>query len=320
MYKIAEYQVGSHLYGTQNENSDQDFCGVFIADLDHYFGLKQKDELNESITSKDENDKNTKYAVDKKFYEIRKFFKLAMDNNPAIIEHLFVPPDKFNFIHPEMVDIINNRYHFLHKGLYHRFLGYAYSQKRKMVVKLDKYSDYEYVRNILKSIPPNKVVYNLEQELKDYILINKNKEKLIEVGDIKIPMGVTCKKAIDILDKRFKSLSNRTELIKKHGFDTKFASHLIRLVMEGIELLKTGNLKFPLQYNYYIRQIKDGYYSLDDILCKFDELEKEINYWMENSILPTHPNREMVNKLLIDILVKHFYVNIKETGLCQNIL
>ncbi len=37
--KILEIKTGSFLYGTNTENSDEDFCGVFIPPINYYFGL-----------------------------------------------------------------------------------------------------------------------------------------------------------------------------------------------------------------------------------------------------------------------------------------
>src|SRR5437868_3844965 len=40
--------------------------------------------------------------------------------------------------------------------------------------------------------------------------------------------------------------TNRPELITLYGFDTKFAGHMIRLGLQGIELLETGTITLPM--------------------------------------------------------------------------
>ena len=88
--RILELKVGSHLYGTSTPESDIDFCGVFVAPKELYLGLQRVEEVDLSIISKKENGRNDKDAIDRKFYELRKYIKLAAENNPNIIEQLFV--------------------------------------------------------------------------------------------------------------------------------------------------------------------------------------------------------------------------------------
>jgi hypothetical protein len=38
----------------------------------------------------------------------------------------------------------------------------------------------------------------------------------------------------------------RPELVEKHGYDTKFAAHMVRLGYQGVELLETGRFTLPL--------------------------------------------------------------------------
>ena len=150
--KILECIIGSNLYGTNTPDSDKDYIGIFIADEEYYIGLKNVEEIDESIIKKDESGKNTKEAVDKKYYEIRQFFKLAIQNNPNIVEILFMNQD--NIIQSHMVwDLIQSyRDWFLNsKQIKNRFLGYAMSQKHKMFVKLENYDIFKEAYFILEN-------------------------------------------------------------------------------------------------------------------------------------------------------------------------
>src|SRR5271157_4344917 len=69
---------GSHAYGLNTPTSDLDIKGIFIADSIHYHGFVN---TIAQIERKDPND-----LV---YFELRKFFKLAADCNPNIIEVLF---------------------------------------------------------------------------------------------------------------------------------------------------------------------------------------------------------------------------------------
>jgi hypothetical protein len=232
-----------------------------------------------------------------------------MDNNPTMLEQLFIPENIIIFKNSLGVELLDHKHLFPHQGLYYRFLGYAHSQKKKMIVKLEKYEDYLEVQEALKNADPRDTINHIKDKLDKYII-----GQHLLVGDIKIPTGSLVKKAINIIDKRFKNITNRTELVKKYGYDTKFASHLIRLVLEGIELLGTGKLVFPLLYREYIMDIKQGKYSLDDIINEFNTLEQRMNVAVEQTKLPKYPDKQKINQLSIDLLIKHFYLVVKEEG------
>lgn len=65
-------------------------------------------------------------------YSITEFFRLAADNNPNIIDALFVP-DRCVTQKTDVGTVMrDNRKLFLHKGSYQKFKGYAYSQMKKI--------------------------------------------------------------------------------------------------------------------------------------------------------------------------------------------
>jgi hypothetical protein len=40
--------------------------------------------------------------------------------------------------------------------------------------------------------------------------------------------------------------TNRPELVAVHGYDTKYAMHALRLGLQGVELLSSGKITFPV--------------------------------------------------------------------------
>lgn len=108
--------AGSHLYGTNTPQSDIDERGVFIADETYFYGFLNRVEQFE--------DKKN----DITYFEIRKFMQLAMENNPNIIELLFVPKDKWLQNSVDWLQISKNRDLFVSKKSKFTFSGYAHSQ------------------------------------------------------------------------------------------------------------------------------------------------------------------------------------------------
>jgi len=130
--KILVVRTGSHLYGTNTPESDEDFVGIFMPSEEYVYGFKKVDEVDLSVKDKDENGKNTKDAVDIKYYEFRKFVKLAMDNNPNIIEILFAPKENIVYINEFGTELLEMAKMFPHQGAKQKFMGYALSQKGKL--------------------------------------------------------------------------------------------------------------------------------------------------------------------------------------------
>lgn len=61
-------------------------------------------------------------------YSIVKYFQLCMNNNPNMIDSLYTPKDCIESITKVGKMVRDNRDRFLHKGAWHTFRGYAYSQ------------------------------------------------------------------------------------------------------------------------------------------------------------------------------------------------
>jgi predicted nucleotidyltransferase len=80
-------------------------------------------------------DKQVEY--DFAVYGIVKFFQLCMDNNPNMIDSLFVPRTAIIHTTPIAEIFRENRKTFLHKGAWHKFKGYAYAQASKIRNKVN---------------------------------------------------------------------------------------------------------------------------------------------------------------------------------------
>jgi len=89
---------------------------VFIPDYNYFYGFLNKIEQFQD-------NKN-----DVTYFEIRKFLKLACDNNPNIVELLFIPENKMLICTKEFEEIIENRKYIISKKVKHTFSGYAHSQ------------------------------------------------------------------------------------------------------------------------------------------------------------------------------------------------
>jgi predicted nucleotidyltransferase len=90
----------------------------------------------------------------------------------------------------------------------------------------------------------------------------------------------------------------RAELERQHGYDTKHAMHLIRLMRMGLEVLETGNLRVRRDDADELSAIRDGAMSFDEILAQADSLRSRMEVAAQASLLPVDVDRDRVDELL----------------------
>jgi len=80
-----------------------------------------------------------------------------------------------------------------------------------------------------------------------------------------------------LLGERGQMRVTRTELIRRHGYDTKFAMHAVRLGYQGVEYLKTGRLTLPMaEGRDYCMSVRLGKVRLSEVVRTIEKLEREI--------------------------------------------
>lgn len=100
----------------------------------------------------------------------------------------------------------------------------------------------------------------------------------------------------------------RKQLVEKHGYDTKNAAHLIRLLRMGIEFLNEGELHVMRQDAQQPLEIKRGEWTLEQVKAEADRLFKRAEETYDRSTLPAKPDSEKVNALCVEIVGRRFGV------------
>ncbi|NUS44054.1 MAG: nucleotidyltransferase [Mycobacteriaceae bacterium] len=86
--------------------------------------------------------------------------------------------------------------------------------------------------------------------------------------------------------------TTRSELVEVHGFDTKSAYHMIRVGLQGVELLTTGRISLPTPEPdlTWLRELSDGKHSMDEALDRGRNLLDQIDRLGETADLPDSPD------------------------------
>ena len=176
-------------------------------------------------------------SYDLTIFGIVKFFRLAMENNPNIIDSLFTPASCV--LHCTRVGTLvrESRRLFLHKGAWPKFKGYAYSQLHKMATKT--------------------------------------------------------------------ATGKRAELVERHGYDTKFGYHVVRLVGECEQILLEGNIDLQ-RNNEVLKAIRRGEWTEARLRDWFAQKESHLERLYAESTLPATPDEGRLKTLLLNCLEEHY--------------
>lgn len=226
--KYFQTIAGSRLYGTNREDSDFDYRGVYLESEEQIFGLKQ----NKPIESKE---------PDVVIYPLKTFVHLALNANPNILEILFADQDYWRTNHTigdhsffEM--FIAERHAFLSQRCRNTYTGYAHSQLKKVL----------------------------------------NGEKS-------------------------PTKNTRSHLIEKFGYDTKYAAHTARLLLQGKDILIHNDFNPTLQGEEleFVLSILNGGMSKEAFADWAYAMESAVRDHITPIKCPEHPNTELVQELLI---------------------
>lgn len=120
---IYRVRHGSRAYGTNIPGSDVDEKGICILpDPSYYFGFNRFEQK----------DGEWEDGNDRVIYDIRKFFKLALEANPNILEILYVEDEDILQINTIGKRLRDNRHLFLSQRAAKTFCGYASSQLHRI--------------------------------------------------------------------------------------------------------------------------------------------------------------------------------------------
>jgi predicted nucleotidyltransferase len=138
-----EVLMGSVAYGVSNDTSDMDVYGFSIPPKEMVFphlageiqGFGRQKKKFEQYQQHHVYRQDNKKEYDLSIYSIVKYFQLCMDNNPNMIDSLFVPQRCVLYCSKIGNMVRERRRDFLHKGSWHKFKGYSFSQVNKMKTK-----------------------------------------------------------------------------------------------------------------------------------------------------------------------------------------
>ncbi len=91
--------------------------------------------------------------------------------------------------------------------------------------------------------------------------------------------------------------TNRPELVEKYGYDTKYAMHMLRLGVQGIELMLQRWVSLPMKeyWRRYLVDVRTGKYTLGEVLDMYLSVEQDLKLSIERSTLPNKADHAAIS-------------------------
>jgi hypothetical protein len=199
-------------------------------------------------------------------YQLQHFAKLAAAANPNVLSMLWLRPEHYLLLGSAGKILIEHRDMFSSRLAAKSFAGYAMGQLKRMTAWKDEQAA---------GCGCDGAWHAPECPLRAER--GRGSAKLYATGF----MG-----------------AKRKALVKKHGYDTKNAAHLIRLLRMGREFLATGRLNVWREDADVLISIKRGEWSLQEVLDAANAEEARLNEFRFMSPLPEKPDFEAINQLV----------------------
>ena len=234
-------RCGSFSYGCSKPNSDYDIYGFCIPSHEVVFSFLKGEipGFGKQIQRFEQWHQVGTFHEGREYdftvYNIVKYFQLMMENNPNMLDSLFVPSDCVLYEDNIGKLVRENRRLFLSKKSYHTFIGYAWAQHKKMRLKVPKED------------------------------------------------------------------SKRFDDYQKFGYCVKFATHLVRLMLEGEQLLEEYDIDLR-RHSDKLKAIRAGEWTLEQVEKFFEEYQGKLKKLYESSTIPYSCDEEKIKKLLIECL------------------
>lgn len=287
---------GSYGYGTNIDTSDIDLRGVLVEQPKYLYGLQTFEQFENRET-------------DTVIYGLKKFINLCINANPNSLELLGTDEDCIYYQNESGKLLRENVDIFLTKRVIYSFGNYATAQLRRLSNALcrDHYEEVEKQKHISETLISQMEHFNRTHTSFDdnaiKIYINEQDELVFDI-DLK---GYPLKDFVSIYSgmsntvKTYGKLNHRNR--KKDDKKLyKHAMHLIRLLITGKDILNgKGLITRRTKENELLMNIRNGYYTFDELIEMSEEYMVKFNESAQNSSLPKRVDKEKVDQLMFKI-------------------
>ena len=136
-------------------------------------------------------------------------------------------------------------------------------------------------------------------------MVRENRRMFLHKGSWHKFKGYAYAQMSKIRNKVNASNEKRAASIAEHGYDLKFAYHIVRLLNEVEQILVEGDL--DLQRNReQLKDIRRGEWTIEQVETYFETKERALEATYAASTLPHSPDEVAIKRLLMNCLEEHY--------------
>lgn len=136
-------------------------------------------------------------------------------------------------------------------------------------------------------------------------IVRENRKLFLHKGSWHKFKGYAYAQMAKIRNKVNANNEKRAASIAEHGYDLKFAYHIVRLLNEVEQILVEGDL--DLQRNReQLKEIRRGEWTIDQVETYFETKERALEATYAASALPHSPDEDRIKRLLLNCLEQHY--------------
>lgn len=303
---------GSHLYGTDTEESDTDIKGVYFSTRDEILLGKINNQFSYK-TNKDKNQKNNKLDIEVEMFSLHNFLKMAQEGQTNALDLLHAPANMIIQSSETWQRIYANRAKFYTKST-KAFIGYSNKQVAKYGVKGGRLNAALSVVNALSTLSDQNVKIGLDwiwgnlpiNEHCNFIDPSPDGVRQYQVCGKILQETMRVEYACSIVQHYCSEYGKRAkEAANNKNVDWKAVSHAIRAALEVKELLTDNTITFPLKEAEMVLKVKKGQMNfLNEASPLLENLREEVEILAHNSLLPKKTNSKFWNNFLLEELYK----------------
>ena len=287
---IVRMRFGSHLYGTDTPESDNDLKGIFLPQKrDILLGRIPKC-YNYSSGSQDS--KNTSEDTDIELYSLNYFIALACEGQTVALDMLHAPDEMILETSNIWQSIVSRRAEFYTRNL-SSFINYARRQASKYGIKGSRLNAAKSVLEVLSSADADNRLRDIWDSLprNEHCMergIDPNGMRQYEVCGKLFQESASVGYIIPILEKFMDNYGARARLAAENtDIDWKAISHALRAAYQVREIFTNKTITFPLKEADFLRDIKTGSLDYTKVVAPaLEALMDEVEQLAASSILP----------------------------------
>jgi len=313
MKKIVRMVFGSHMYGLDTPDSDIDYKGIYLPELDELLlGTVNK---NISFSTGDNESRNGAGDIDDDWYSLGEFMKLATKGETMAIDMLHVNPDLVKIeLDPDYgwiwMALVANREKFYTKNL-NAYMGYVKKQAAKYGLKGSRIAAMREAIDVLRVVDEGAKLSDIwtylpENEFAKKITKvnekNGQESRFYEVNMKKYQDTNLVSYTVERIELALNSYGERAMLAEKNeGVDWKALSHALRAGYQLRSVLINGTFSYPLEETDFIAGVKAGTYDYKTAVSPvLESLIEEIDALVLVSELPEKCDVAYWNGWLVD--------------------